>query len=104
MKQAMDQTGETRRSQVANPPSFAQEQLWFIHEYNNAHPVLNLPILVRLRGRLDVGALGRAFGGVVARHEALRTRLIVSADGGLGQVIDPPGPVELGLADYAGLG
>jgi amino acid adenylation domain-containing protein len=84
------------------PLSFAQEQLWFIDEFHHGLPAHNLPGLVRLRGRLDVAALGRALDGVVARHEALRTRLLAGPDGQPVQVIDPAGPVELPVTELAG--
>ena len=43
----------------------------------------------RLRGQLDVAALERALGALVARHEPLRTRLAAGTDGHPVQVIDP---------------
>src|SRR5215467_11643287 len=85
------------------PASFAQEQLWFIHEYNNGHPVLNTAGLVWVRGPLDVAALNRAVDAVVARHEVLRTRLVAGGDGRPVLIVDPPRPAELGLTDWAGL-
>ena len=86
------------------PVSYGQEQLWFIDEFNNGLAAHNVPNLVRLRGQLDVAALRRALDGVVARHEALRTRLVAGADGRPVLVIDPPAAVGLELTDYAGLG
>ena len=53
---------------------------------------------------MDVAALGRAVDGLVARHEALRTRLASDAGGRPVQLIDPPGPVPLGQEDLSGLG
>src|SRR5260370_12473661 len=83
---------ERRRGQAGDlPMSSAQEQLWFIHEYNNAHPVLNAPVMVWLRGALDVAALGRALDGVVARHEVLRSRLAPGGDGRAAAGGGPPG-------------
>ncbi len=95
-------------TQTSPPLSFAQEQLWFIDEFHHGFPAHNVPGLIWLRGRLDVAALSRALGKVVARHEPLRTRLVARADGQPVQVIDPagpPGPLagELELTDYAGL-
>ena len=86
------------------PLSFAQEQLWFIDEFHHGLPAHNVPGLLRLRGPLDAAALGRALDGVVARHEALRTRLLAGPDGQPQQVIDPPGPADLPLTDLTGLG
>jgi amino acid adenylation domain-containing protein len=86
------------------PLSFAQEQLWFIDEFHNGLAAHNVPNLVWLRGPPDAAALGRAVDGLVARHEALRTRLVAPAGGRPVQVIDPPAPVGLELADYAELG
>ncbi|HEY3735054.1 MAG TPA: amino acid adenylation domain-containing protein [Streptosporangiaceae bacterium] len=86
------------------PASFAQEQLWFIDEFHHGLAAHNVAHQVRLRGPLEVAALGRALDGLVARHEALRTRLVAGEDGRPVQVIDPPAPVRLELADHVGLG
>ncbi|MEZ0112508.1 amino acid adenylation domain-containing protein [Catenulispora sp. EB89] len=77
------------------PLSFNQEQLWFIEQFHAGLPTYNVPHLVRLRGGLDVAALGRALDGLVERHEALRTRFVGDDDGRPVQVIDEPGHVEL---------
>ncbi|MBA2891471.1 non-ribosomal peptide synthetase [Nonomuraea soli] len=79
------------------PLSFAQERLWFLWKLAPGSTAYNMPVSVRLRGPLDRDALARALGGIVARHEILRTRY-VEADGKPLQVVDPPAPVELGDA------
>ncbi len=48
-----------------------------------------------LRGRLDAGALERALGQVVARHEALRSTIVVTEDGTPAQVVGPGAAVRL---------
>ncbi|BCB91513.1 hypothetical protein Psuf_088260 [Phytohabitans suffuscus] len=61
------------------PASYAQQRLWVLHrlggEDGRASAAYNFPIVMRLRGDLDVSALRAAVGDVVARHEALRTVL-----------------------------
>ena len=61
-----------------------------------------MPSPVRLAGDLDVAALGAALGAVTARHEVLRTRLVAGPDGVAYQVIDPPAPFPLPVADVSG--
>jgi len=55
------------------PLSFAQQRLWFLDEFEPGGTEYVTPLAVRLRGRLDTGALDRAMTALVARHESLRT-------------------------------
>jgi amino acid adenylation domain-containing protein len=55
------------------PASFVQEQLWFLHELSPRSDAYHLPFALRLKGRLNLSALGKALDKIVARHEALRT-------------------------------
>jgi amino acid adenylation domain-containing protein len=84
---------------MSQPVSFTQEQLWFIDEFHHGLPAHNVPILIRLRGDLDVPALERALTALKARHEPLRTRLVADDDGHPVQVIDPPEAVELDVTE-----
>ncbi|BCB77235.1 hypothetical protein Pflav_036450 [Phytohabitans flavus] len=59
------------------PASFAQQRLWVLHQLDGedgqATAAYNFPIVMRVRGALDLDALRAAVGDVMARHEALRT-------------------------------
>jgi len=70
------------------PLSFAQERLWFLDRLEPDSPFYNIPSSLRLGGDLDVLALERAFGEVVRRHEALRTRFTLVA-GAPVQLVEP---------------
>ncbi len=59
---------------VRAPLSFAQQRLWFLDRLDPAAVVYNLPVALRVAGRLDLAALAGAFDEVIRRHEALRTR------------------------------
>jgi amino acid adenylation domain-containing protein len=84
------------------PLSFAQQRLWFIHKLEPSSSAYNLPVAVRLSGRLNVAALGRTLGEIVRRHESLRTSFRMR-DGQPVQIIAPPAELELPVTDLGHL-
>ncbi len=85
------------RREQALPLSFAQQRLWFFDQWEPENSVYNIPMVVRLKGPLDVDALVQSLNEIVRRHEALRTTYF-AIDGQPVQVIAPlltlPLPVE----------
>jgi amino acid adenylation domain-containing protein/FkbM family methyltransferase len=55
------------------PLSFAQERLWFIHQFEPDSARYNVPGAVILHGELDIEQLEQAFNQMIGRHENLRT-------------------------------
>ncbi|HEX3126552.1 MAG TPA: amino acid adenylation domain-containing protein, partial [Thermoanaerobaculia bacterium] len=84
------------------PLSFGQERLWFLDRLEPGSAAYNIPGVVRLAGRLDVSALAAALGGVVRRHEALRT-VFSHGPGGLVQEIVPEPSTPLPVVDLRAL-
>ena len=82
--------------------SFAQQRLWFLHDFEPDSAEYATRIGLRLRGACDHDALGAAFTGLVARHESLRTTF-EPADGRGAQVVHPPSEVSLPVLDLSDL-
>jgi amino acid adenylation domain-containing protein len=81
------------------PLSFGQQRLWFLSRLLPESSLYHLPTVTRLTGALDVDALIRAAGEIVARHEVLRCRVAVT-DGTPRQL--PGEPAALEVADVRG--
>src|SRR5262249_43557879 len=82
--------------------SFAQQRLWFLDQLAPGSPIYNIPLAVRLTGRLEVRALERSFEELVRRHEILRT-IFTMVDGNPMQVVRAKGSVGLKLVDLSEL-
>ncbi|UWE13786.1 non-ribosomal peptide synthase/polyketide synthase [Actinacidiphila bryophytorum] len=53
--------------------SAAQRRLWLVGQLDGGGTAYNFPLVFRLRGSLDTGALRQALHDLAVRHEALRT-------------------------------
>nr|AGS49514.1 long-chain-fatty-acid--CoA ligase [uncultured bacterium esnapd7] len=56
-----------------SPLSYAQKRMWFINRFEGRTATYNVPIVIRLCGRIDTEGLRAAFLDVLTRHEILRT-------------------------------
>ena len=64
----------TRVETSAPPPAtFGQEQLWFLDQLEPGGSVYNVPLLLRLRGALNLPALRHSLNFLLQRHAVLRT-------------------------------
>ena len=64
----------------ALPLSFAQARLWFFEQLEPGSAVYNMPLVLSLRGRLDMAALELSLTEIARRHETLRA-MFPSRDG-----------------------
>ncbi|MGE6764045.1 non-ribosomal peptide synthase/polyketide synthase, partial [Corallococcus interemptor] len=90
------------RTDGPQPLSFAQQRLWFLDQLAPDDASYNLPVALRLLGRLDVEALRRAFEALVVRHEALRTTFF-EEEGQPFQRIHAPASWALPVEDLSSL-
>ncbi len=83
------------------PLSFAQQRLWFLEQMESTG-AYHIPVIFRIRGRLDVPVLERVIDEIARRHESLRTTFHVVAGEPI-QVISPPRHVPLALINLSEL-
>ncbi|MFC7446985.1 amino acid adenylation domain-containing protein, partial [Rhodococcus daqingensis] len=63
------------------PLSLAQQRMWFLNQFDTESAVYNVPMAIRLSGRVDLDAMRAALADVLGRHESLRTVFPDSVDG-----------------------
>ncbi|HTD27755.1 MAG TPA: amino acid adenylation domain-containing protein, partial [Xanthomonadaceae bacterium] len=68
------------------PLSFAQQRLWFLHQFEGPSPTYNIPLAMRLHGALSVEVWQAALGDLLERHESLRT-VFTEVDGVAQQMV-----------------
>ncbi|HEX8557853.1 MAG TPA: amino acid adenylation domain-containing protein [Pyrinomonadaceae bacterium] len=86
---------------AAAPLSYAQQRLWFLEQLEPNSPY-KMPVMFRLAGRLDAGALEQSLNEIVARHESLRTTFDV-IEGRPVQLARPRLTLALPFKDLSGL-
>lgn len=72
LQRELPETIKRRKDPGACLLSFAQERIWTFEQLEPGTPAYNIPMGVRLKGRLDVAALEQSLNEIVRRHEALR--------------------------------
>nr|QEO73592.1 condensation domain-containing protein [uncultured bacterium] len=82
------------------PLSFAQQRLWFLHDFDPESAEYNTVFALRLSGDLVHEALSQALNGLVARHESLRTTFD-DIDGQGVQIIHEPSEVDIETVDLS---
>jgi len=84
------------------PVSFAQHRFWFLQQLEPESAAYNVPVAMRFKGQLDIGALEQTFTEIIRRHEALRTAFPES-NGQPFQLIHDPAPLTLPITDLSQL-
>ncbi|HVS80634.1 MAG TPA: amino acid adenylation domain-containing protein [Pyrinomonadaceae bacterium] len=82
------------------PLSFAQQQFWLLDQAGPNSSVYNVRTALRISGALDIQELQRVLETIVARHEVLRTNVVMK-QGSPVQVIVPSMPLALGVSNLA---
>lgn len=75
-----------------NALSAGQRRLWFLQRLDPADASYNMPVALRIRGRLDERALEAALTTITERHDVLRGRYVEDDDGNPVRLVTPAGP------------
>lgn len=68
---------KTRKGPLTN----AQERLWFLHQLDPKNISYNLPLAIKITGKLDEVMLKKALSILISRHETFRT--VFDSDNGI---------------------
>lgn len=92
----VDNSGAIRRRSAFSPAplSFAQERLFFMDQLAPGKAIYHIPLVLRLRGELNIKAMERAMLEVIRRHEVCRTTFRMM-EGGPRQTIAPSLAISL---------
>ncbi|GAB08434.1 putative non-ribosomal peptide synthetase [Gordonia araii NBRC 100433] len=63
------------------PLTYAQQRIWFINRYDPDSGAYNIPVLLRMRGAVDIDRLRAALLRVMTRQTVLRTVFPIDSDG-----------------------
>lgn len=72
-KRSFDNFEIKSTSKTHSPLSFTQERLWFVYSLDPKSSAYNIPLLLSLKGTLQIDVLETAFTKLIQRHESLRT-------------------------------
>ncbi|HYO56343.1 non-ribosomal peptide synthetase [Archangium sp.] len=84
------------------PLSFAQERIWFMEQMEPGSALFNVPLALRIKGRLDAEALEKSLQEIIRRHEVLRTNF-VATEGRPVQVIHPDVVFQMPVVELSSL-
>lgn len=82
------------------PLSYAQERMWFLHQFDPEGSAYNMAGAALLEGDLDVAAIERALTRVVGRHATLRTTFELIDGRPMQRVHDPAPPARVNVVDW----
>lgn len=82
--------------------SYAQQHLWIVDQMQPGNPAYNVPVLLEIKGDLDVLRLESSFNEVIKRHEVLRTSFITK-DNQPYQIIHPELKIKIEQVDLSAL-
>jgi amino acid adenylation domain-containing protein len=80
--------------------SFAQKRFWYAYQLDRGSFAQNIPVALRLRGRLDVFCLQASLNEILSRHVILRS-YFPSDDGEPRVAIDPQFSIALSTIDLS---
>ncbi|CAL2107142.1 hypothetical protein T190115A13A_330001 [Tenacibaculum sp. 190524A02b] len=69
------------------PLSFSQERLWFLDQLQGTL-AYHMPIVISLEGALNTKALEDSFKTIIARHEVLRTNILLEEGLGYQEIVN----------------
>ena len=83
------------------PLSYAQNRMWFLHQFDDGDDSYNMHIVLKMDGELSKEALMYSISKIVERHESLRTNFKMDESGELKQHVREISEVQIENIDVS---
>lgn len=83
--------------QESYPLTASQHRFWVVSQIGDTSLAYNMPVVLQLKGELDILKFEESFRYLINRHEALRTSFKLDEEGQLRQFITPTDDLDFSL-------
>jgi natural product biosynthesis luciferase-like monooxygenase protein/amino acid adenylation domain-containing protein len=91
---------KNRENNYKFPTTISQRRIWALCQLEDVNSAYNLPIVIEIKGKLDIGILNKTFGYIIGKYEILRSSFLQNDEGDVEMYIKPQQAFNFELSIY----